>query len=268
VRRFRFLLSRRWVLFFLVVIGLAWVAWRLGEWQFHRLEDRQERNAIVERNEKLAPVPVTDVMTTDGSLTTADEWKRVTATGTYAVEDTVVVRYRTREGAAGVDVVVPLVLADGSSVLVDRGWFATENRGATPDDVPAPPVGEVTIEGWVRLDATGDSTEVTNQSTRAINSEQIGEALDREVLTGFVDLRSESPEPAVGLRPVELPELDNGPHFFYGLQWWFFGVLALFGFGYLVYDEARGGRGMVRGSRRPEGPEHPAVDREHDTAHE
>ena len=24
--------------------------------------------------------------------------------------------------------------------------------------------------------------------------------------------------------PVELPELDNGPHFFYGLQWWFFGA--------------------------------------------
>jgi cytochrome oxidase assembly protein ShyY1 len=256
------------VVFFLVVIVLAWVAWRLGEWQFHRLEDRKERNAIVERNEKHAPVPVTDVMTTDGSLTADDEWKRVTATGTYAVEDTVVVRYRTREGAAGVDVVVPLELADGSSVLVDRGWFATQNRGATPDDVPAPPVGEVTIEGWVRLDATGDSTDVTDQSTRAISSEQIGEALDREVVTGFVDLRSESPAPAVELLPVELPELDNGPHFFYGLQWWFFGLLALFGFGYLVYDEAHGGRGMVRGSRRSEGPEHPAVDGEHETADE
>ena len=41
------------------------------------------------------------------------------------------------------------------------------------------------------------------------------------------------------LAPVELPELDNGPHFFYGLQWWFFGVLALFGFGYLAWDERR-----------------------------
>ncbi len=70
------------------------------------------------------------------------------------------------------------------------------------------------------------------------------------MLAGFVDLRSESPEAEQPLAPAELPELDNGPHFFYGLQWWFFGVLALFGFGYLVYDEARGGRGPVRGSRR------------------
>ncbi len=256
------------MLFLLTVVALAWVAWRLGEWQFHRLEDRRDRNAIIERNEKQPPVPVTDVMAPGAPLSADDEWKRVTATGTYAVEDTVVVRYRTRDGAAGVDVVVPLELVDGSSVLVDRGWFATQNRGATPDDVPAPPAGEVTIEGWVRLDATGDSTEVTDQSTRSINSAQIGEALDREVVTGFVDLRSESPEPADPLLPVELPELDSGPHFFYGLQWWFFGLLALFGFGYLVYDEARGGRGMVRGSRRSEDPEHPTVDREHRTADE
>ena len=256
------------MLFLLVVVVLAWAAWRLGEWQFHRLEERKERNAVIERNESQEPVPVTDVMALDRDLGSEDQWKRITATGIYAVEDTVVVRYRTREGAPGVDVVVPLELADGSSVLVDRGWFATDNRGTTPDDVPAPPSGEVTIEGWVRQDATGDSTAVTDQSTRAISSEQIGKALDREVVTGFVDLRSESPEPADKLLPVELPEIDNGPHFFYGLQWWFFGVLALFGFGYLAYDEARGGRGQVRGSRRSEGPQHPAVDGKHDTAQE
>ena len=168
------------------------------------------------------------------------------ATGTYAVADTVIVRYRTREGEAGVDVVVPLELADGSSLLVDRGWFATSNRGATTADVPAPPTGEVAVTGWVRRDAEGDSTRVSGQSTRAVNSEEIGEALGREVLGGWVDLRSESPEPAEALLPVELPELDNGPHFFYGLQWWFFGALAVFGFLFLVYDEVRGGRGPAR----------------------
>jgi cytochrome oxidase assembly protein ShyY1 len=256
VRRFRFLLSRRWVLFLLVVLALAWVAWRLGEWQFHRLEDRKERNAVVERNETRSPVPVTEVMGVDRPLTADQEWTRVTATGTYDEEATVVVRYRTRDGASGVDVVVPLELADGTSVLVDRGWFATDNRGTTPDDVPAPPEGEVEVEGWARLDATGDSAEVTDRSTRAISSAEIGPAIGREVLRGFVDVRSESPEPAEPLAPAQLPELDNGPHFFYGLQWWFFGVLALFGFVYLVYDEARGGRGPVRGSRRPSpGPE-------------
>ena len=243
MHKLRFLVSRRWIGFALVVVLLAWVAWRLGEWQFHRLEDRQERNAIIERNEKAGADPITEVMAPGKDVTGATEWRIVEATGTYAVDDTVIVRYRTRDGEAGVDVVVPLELADGTSLLVDRGWYATDNRGATTEDVPEPPAGEVTVTGWVRRDAEGDSTSVNDKSTRAVDSERIGEALDREVLGGWVDLRSESPEPAVPLLPVELPELDNGPHFFYGLQWWFFGALAIFGFFFLIYDELRGGRG-------------------------
>src|SRR5690606_22590136 len=115
--------------------------------------------------------------------------------------------------SSGVDAVVPLVLADGSSLLVDRGWWPTENRGEVPDDLPAPPAGEVTVTGWVRLDATGDSAEVTDQGTRAISSVEIGQALDREVLGGFVDVATESPEPEQPLTRVELPALDDGPHF-------------------------------------------------------
>jgi cytochrome oxidase assembly protein ShyY1 len=246
VHKLRFLVSRRWIAFALVVVFLAWVAWRLGEWQFHRLDDRRERNAIIERNEEAGPQPITEVLAPGEPVTEQSEWRIVEATGTYAVEDTVIVRYRTRDGEAGVDVVVPLELADGTSVLVDRGWYATDNRGATTEDVPPPPDGEVTVTGWVRRDAEGDSTAVRSQSTRAVNSVEIGEALDRRVLGGWVDLRTESPEPAEALLPVELPELNNGPHFFYGLQWWFFGALAVFGFVFLVYDELRGGRGPAK----------------------
>ena len=251
MRSFGFLVSRRWVLFGIVVALLAWAAWSLGQWQFDRLEDRRERNAVIERNETAPVAPVGEVLAAGEPVSPDDQWRVVEATGTYAVEDTVIVRYRTREGASGIDVVVPLVTADGTSVLVDRGWMATENRGADPGDVPAPPAGEVTVTGWVRLDAAGDSTAVSSQSTRAISSERIGEALDREVYGGFLDLRSENPEPETALPPVELPELDSGPHFFYGLQWWFFGVLALFGFGYLAWDERRKAREPATSRRRP-----------------
>jgi hypothetical protein len=59
------------------------------------------------------------------------------------------------------------------------------------------------------------------------------------VYGGFVDVQRETPPPARTLAHAELPDLGNGPHFFYGLQWWFFGALAVFGFGYLAYDERR-----------------------------
>ncbi len=245
MRSLRFLVSRRWVLFAITVALLAWAAWLLGEWQFHRLAERKELNAIVARNTSEPAAPVSDVLAPDRPVNKDDEWRVVTATGTYATEDTVIVRYRTREGASGSDVVVPLVTDDGPALLVDRGWMATDNSATEPVDAPAPPSGEVTVTGWVRVDATGDSTAVSSGSTggalstRAISSDQIGAAIDREVYGGFVDLKSENPPPDTQLERAELPELDNGPHFFYGLQWWFFGVLAIVGFGYLAFDEWR-----------------------------
>lgn len=239
MRSLRFLLSRRWLAFALIVVLLGYAAWWLGEWQFGRLADRKDSNAVVRANEHKEPAPVADVLAPGRPVDDAHEWRVVTATGTYATEDTVIVRYRTREGSSGIDVVVPLVTPDGTALLVDRGWMPTDNQGAGPGAVPAPPEGRVTVEGWVRADAEGDSTVVDDKSTRAISSERIGAALDRTVYGGFVVLKSEDGRPAAELEPVELPELDNGPHFFYGLQWWFFGVLAVFGFLYLAFDEWR-----------------------------
>jgi cytochrome oxidase assembly protein ShyY1 len=241
VRSWRFLLSRRWVAFFLVVLVLGCATWWLGRWQFSRLDDRQRDNAVVERNEGAAPVEVGEVLAPGRAVDPDDEWRTVTATGTYLPDETVIVRYRTRDGASGVDVVVPLQTESGPALLVDRGWLPTDNSGATPDDVPAPPAGEVTITGYVRADATGDSARVSERSTRAISSTEIGPAIGREVYGGFVDLASEDPAPQTPLEPAELPDLGSGPHFFYGLQWWFFGLLAVFGFIYLAYDEWRGG---------------------------
>ena len=237
----RFVLSARWAVFALVVVLLALATWWLGRWQFERLEDRKESNAVVRANETRDPAPVEEVLTPGGEVDEDDEWRVVRATGTYDTEQTIVVRYRTRDGASGVDVVVPLVTADGTALVVDRGWLETDPTGRDREAIPEPPAGEVDVTGWVRADGTGDSTEVSDLSARAISSTEIAAAIGRPTYGGFVELRSEDPPPAEELEPVELPELDNGPHFFYGLQWWFFGLLAIFGFGYLMYDEWRRG---------------------------
>jgi cytochrome oxidase assembly protein ShyY1 len=227
-------------LFALAVVVLAYGAYWLGEWQFHRLEDRKERNAQTVHNFERPPVPVDQVLAAGRPVSREDEWRPVQATGTYLPEKNIIVRYQTRDGTSGVDVVTPLDTGPGAPLLlVDRGWAQTSNAGNASPDIPAPPSGQVTIEGWVRADATGDSITVTDRSARSISSVAIGDALGAEVYGGFVDVTSESPEPAEPLVHAEKPDLSQGPHFFYGLQWWFFGALAVFGFGYLAWDERR-----------------------------
>ncbi len=238
----RFLLARRWVLFFLAVVALSYGAWWLGEWQFHRLDDRKEANAHIATNLEAAPVPVTEVLAVDEPVDASEEWRKVTATGTYLPDETVVVRYQTRDGASGVDLVTPLRTEGGTALLVNRGWIATDNSGVSEVDAPAPPAGTVEVVGWVRADGSGDATVVDDQSTRAVSSERIGETLPFDVYGGFVELDSETPPPAESLGKAELPDLGEGPHFFYGLQWWFFGLLAVFGFCYLAWDERRAAR--------------------------
>ncbi|MDP9823097.1 cytochrome oxidase assembly protein ShyY1 [Nocardioides massiliensis] len=244
----RVLLSRRWVVFALVVALAVWVAYLLGQWQFDRQTQRESRNEITRINLAADPVPVGEVLAPGQPVDPEDEWRVVEARGTYAADDTIVIRYRTRNGAAGVDLVTPLVTTEGPALLVDRGWLETDSRPIEDRSIlPQPPAGEVTVRAWVRVDATGRSAEVEDASARAISSEEIAPTLDYPVYGGFADLVEESPAAADPLELAPGPDLGEGPHFFYGLQWWFFAAMAIFGFGYLAFDE-------IRARRRGEDP--------------
>ncbi|MGN6131743.1 MAG: SURF1 family cytochrome oxidase biogenesis protein, partial [Nocardioidaceae bacterium] len=195
-------------------------------------------NAQTRTNLAAAPAPVDDVLDRGRPVPARDEWRRVTATGTYDAASSVIVRYQTRDGASGVDVVTPLQTSPHAAVLVDRGWLRTTNTGAQPD-APPPPSGTVTVVGWVRSNAEGSATQVQQHSTRAVSSQSIAPLVPVPLYGGFVDAQAMTPKPPHPLVKAELPDLGNGPHFFYGIQWWFFGALAVFGFGYLAWDERR-----------------------------
>ena len=129
--------SRRWALFSVTVVVLAYGCLWLGQWQFHRLHDREATNTQTRANLKADPIPVGDVLAPGRPTTDRDEWRRVQATGTYLPDRSTVIRYQTRDGASGVDIVTPLRTDAGPLLLVDRGWMRTGNVGA--DSVDAPP---------------------------------------------------------------------------------------------------------------------------------
>jgi cytochrome oxidase assembly protein ShyY1 len=256
----RFLFTRRWVLFALTVAAMAWGATLLGRWQFHRLDDRRAENTLVKRNLDQPPVPAAELMAVGRAPDPDHEWRKVIVHGTWDEANTIVLKYQTRDSGAGVDVVTPLVTAGGPAVLVDRGWMATENSGAVRPKLPVATDGDITVIGWIRKDAGGRASQVDDLATRAISSTAAAEVLPYPLYGGFLDVETESPRPATALGATELPDdTSEGPHFFYGLQWWFFGFLAVFGFGYLAYDEWR---------QKSERAQHPTVDGKHDSGHE
>jgi len=264
----RFLLSRRWLLFALTVAALAWGANLLGQWQFHRLDERRAENRLIARNLDSAPVPLDDLLAVGRPARDRDEWREVVAHGTWDDAHSIVVKYQTRDGGPGVDVVTPL-RTDGGAVLVDRGWLSTGNSGGTRPKLPPAPTGTVTVLGWVRVDGSGGSTNISDLSTRAISSSAAAKVVPYPLYGGFLDLHTESPAPAKALAPTELPDdTSEGPHFFYGLQWWFFGALAVIGFGYLAYDEWRRSRETRASALVLQGAQHAAVDGQHDAGDE
>ncbi|WP_344771247.1 SURF1 family protein [Aeromicrobium panaciterrae] len=244
---FRFLMSIRWIGFAIFVVLLAGVCVRLGLWQIHRLDHRLDQNKVISAHFKAAPVDLSSALPPGDGVDDSTEWTRVTATGTYDVEHQVTVKFSTRDGAPGVDVVTPLVLADGSAVLVDRGWIETNNTVDHPD-VPPPPPGEVSIMGWLRQDngAGSDATRPVNGQIRAISSIGMATSVPYDLSNGYLNLRTQQPaaDDALALEPK--PELGQGPHFFYALQWWFFALLASVGYFWFAWAEAKERRNPTR----------------------
>ncbi|MFT3889586.1 MAG: SURF1 family protein [Arachnia sp.] len=227
----------RWVGMGLLVVVLVVTFVNLGRWQLDRLEQRRDRNSTVVAHEHQPVRPYTDVLT--GTVGDDDQWYRVTATGTYLPEQ-FQVRYRTLDGAYGSEIVGVLKTAQGDLLLVDRG-FLPRQAGYPDGEMPAVMTGEVTVTGYVRRNDRGDESAMTPHESqiRLINSEVLGRALGVELLDGYVSLIESSPADAGGLTPLGIPELNEGSHFSYALQWFSFSLIAIVGLVVLIRADIR-----------------------------
>jgi cytochrome oxidase assembly protein ShyY1 len=231
----------RWALLiaFVAVLGVAFVS--LGNWQLDRLAQRKERNATTIANEQKPVQPYEQVFT--HPISDADQWQRVEARGSFDADHQFVVRYRSNGGVEGYEVVTPLRTASGA-VLVDRGFVPLERGTRIPSVAPAPPAGEVTVVGHVRRNERGRraaTTPVGNQM-RLISSDAITATLPYEIESGYIGLLTVQPEQQGGFQPIQLPELSEGPHFWYAVQWFMFTAIAVAGIVVFIRADLRARR--------------------------
>jgi cytochrome oxidase assembly protein ShyY1 len=218
----------RWTLLVVFVAVLGTVFVNLGQWQLDRLRERKERNATTIANEQAPIRPAADVFIKP--ITDADQWQRVDARGTFDGDHQFLIRYRSNGGPDGYEVVTPLRMAAGT-LLVDRGFVPLAGGAQVPSAAPPPPAGEVVVVGHVRRNERGRSAAITpvNGQVRLINSDALAAALPYPVLNGYLGALTIDPPQPGGLQPIALPELSQGPHFWYAVQWFMFTGIGIAG---------------------------------------
>lgn len=223
----------RWTLLALFLIALALVFVRLGEWQLDRLEQRREANQLMEQHRQLPIVDYREVM--GGEISDEAQWQRVEVRGTYDAAQ-YQVRYRSLDGAPGIEVVAVLETTHGDLVLINRGFIARESGQPDPELLPAPPSGEVDVVGYLRRSERGASNAITpnERRMRLINAPAIAADRGQEILDGYVSLIESAPDNGSELQVLTPPPLEEGNHFSYALQWFAFSLIAVAGIIVLV----------------------------------
>jgi cytochrome oxidase assembly protein ShyY1 len=231
----------RWTLLIIFVAVLGVVFVNLGQWQLDRLAQRKERNAATIANEQKPVQPYEQVF--NHPITDRDQWQRVEARGTFDPDHQFVLRYRSNGGVDGYEVVTPLRTANGA-VLVDRGFLPLDRGAPIPSVAPVPPAGEVTVVGHVRHDEKGRRAATTpaGNQMRLINSNAIATTLPYEIKSGYIGLLTVQPEQQGGFQPIQLPELSEGPHFWYAMQWFMFTLVGVAGIVVFIRSDLRARR--------------------------
>jgi len=242
VKGWGFAFSRRWAGYLALAVIFAIACSFLAAWQLNRrAEARLEINRI-DKNFSSTPAPIDSVLGSLGAFDVSQRWIPVSVTGTYLVDETILVRNRPYSGQSGFDVLVPLLRADGTVFIVDRGWVQPGNTSDSPDYIPHPPPGVITVVA--RLKASEPAIagrSAPNGQVATIELPSISAMLSQPMFTGaYGVLVSETPRPTEEPPlPAVKPERDEGPHLSYALQWYLFAIFGFLGFAYALRQEYR-----------------------------
>jgi surfeit locus 1 family protein len=214
----------------LIILVVMAITVRLGFWQRDRAHQKEALNAQIVAFEQApvqrvgaAPIALKDI-----------NFHRVTARGTFMPDRVVYLDNRPYMDQPGFYVVMPLKLADGGVVLVNRGWLPrnlSDRTGIAPYDTPA---GEVEIDGVARPNASlafelGHGGSVAHEKIRqnldvAAYAAETGLPLQPFVIQQQNDTRDKL------VRDWPAPTLGVDTNYGYMLQWWGMAAAAL-GFG-------------------------------------
>lgn len=229
------LFSRRWLGGTVLVLVAMGLFVRLGVWQLDRLAERRGQNEMLQAGLDSPPLDLADALP---EATETLENRLASVTGRYDFANERVVLLQTWQGATGVYLVTPLLIAgmEDTAVLVNRGWVpqAVYEAGELP--IYQSETGLVQVSGYLALsqpNRNGGSEPASSEVYR-VDIPAIDAALPYDLLPVFlIEAPDESAALEPPLRAAREVDLSEGPHLSYAWQWFIFSVLT--GGLYLVF---------------------------------
>ncbi|MEX2322617.1 MAG: SURF1 family protein [Acidimicrobiia bacterium] len=184
----------------------------LGFWQLRRHAEVQGLQAAVAEASALSAVDVAEAE--------AEFYHRVYAAGVFDHEREVRV-LRSEGGESGERVITPLVLSDGTAILIDRGWVPRGGGRTRPSEATR-------VEGYLWPAERGSwvpESLGTRQLVRRIDPAVVQPFVDYQILDGYLIEAGPTAEP---------PSISSGPHLSYAVQWFLFTGVVLVGYPLLL----------------------------------
>ncbi len=200
----------------------------LGTWQLQRLQWKEALIAARESGLHAAPAALPRSLDAARAL----ELHPVRATGQFRNDRELYLNLESARGEAGFHIVTPLLLADGETLLVDRGFVPTDHK-APESRAASESAGTLTVTGLVRIPSEGKPSWFTPDNDPARNSwffvdvAAMGKAAGvDQVLPFYIDADA-SPNPG-GLPQggQTLTDLPNN-HLQYAITWYALAVALI-----------------------------------------
>jgi cytochrome oxidase assembly protein ShyY1 len=236
------LLRPRWVAGHLLVLALTVSFVALGFWQLGRDHHKQ---ALVRAARAAYAAAAPDVM----SATNIADGDRAQASGRYDAAHQVVFRNQVHGSKVGDDVLTPLVMADGTAVVVDRGWVPAVGDQLVGSAATVVATNPVIVRGIAHpSSALSPKDAVTTSGTMIalprVDLGRIGRNLPYRLRPIWISAQSETPSPPHGapLLP-QPPPPDQVNHMEYTIEWFSFALIGIIGWpvALVAFSRRRGG---------------------------
>ncbi|WP_454915205.1 SURF1 family protein [Xanthobacter sediminis] len=231
------------------LIGVAGFA-SLGVWQVQRLYWKRDLIQRVDSRIHADPVPAPGAADWGGITSEKDEYRRVQTSGRFLNDQTVLIYTPSDYGPADW-VLTPLLRADGTIIMVNRG-LVPEDLGRKGDY--AKPEGQVTVTGLLRM------PEDRGWLFSRPNDPATGHWYRRDIasITHAKGFKAAAPyfidegggDPSVWPRGGQTVVTFRNAHLSYALTWFALALGVLAGYLLLLRQEVRQ-RGNRRGRRGP-----------------